>query len=406
MKPIVYEKNQHKIKIEDIDPDALHIIEVLQANGYSAYLVGGGVRDLLLNYTPKDFDISTDALPEEVKSLFPFCFLVGKRFRLAHVRMHHKTFEVSTFRKGDNSSDVLIYNDNEWGTEVDDVLRRDFTVNGLFYDPKSEAILDYVGGVKDAKKNLLHCIGDPYIRFKQDPVRMIRLLKFRARFGLKPQPKMIDALKDLKEEILKSSPMRILEEILKMLESGSSLPFMKILLEHDVFSIMFPNFANVLTEEIVNSIFSFLTEVDSSILNENKRAPKRAFLVACLVFPVFQKHIQILYEKNPKKTHLAKIHHEAFNLTAFLFDPHIKITKKILSEAAEILFMQYLFTPLSKRKKQCKIPKSKRFSQSLKFFALRASLEPGLTEIYNEWMYYYKKHKKQNDSPKRKQRIT
>ena len=219
---------------------------------------------------------------------------------------------------------------------------------------------------------------------------------------------MIEALYDLREEILKSSPMRILEEILRMLESGSSVPFLKNLIEHNFLSTLFPHLEKVLTKQILDTIFSLLVDVDGSILNENKRSPKRAFLVSCIIFPIFQKHIQILYNKNPRKTHIGKIHQEAFNLTIYLFDPHIKITKKILSEVAEILYTQYIFTPITKkRKKICKIPKSRYFYSALKFFQLRINIEPGLQEIYSEWNYYYTKHKetmKNKPSPIKKGR--
>lgn len=405
MKPIIYSQTSHQIQLADIDPDALYILEVLQSNGFSAYLVGGGVRDLLLNYKPKDFDISTNALPEEIKAIFSGCFIVGKRFKLAHVRINHKTFEVSTFRKGDNNDDSLIFNDNQWGTEKDDVMRRDFTVNGLFYDFQNETIIDYVGGVKDAKNNHLHCIGDPYIRFKQDPVRMIRLLKFRARFGLQPEQKMLEALSLLKKEILKSSPLRILEEILRMLESGSSVPFLKTLIEHNFLSTLFPHLESVLTDKLLDKIFSYLLEVDKSILNENKRPPKRAFLVTCIIFPIFQKHIQMLYADSPRKTHLGKIHQEAFALTIYLFDPHIKITKKILSDVAEILYMQYLFTPLSKKKpKPERLTKNRNYSSGIKFLRLRAYYEPGLATTFQQWNEHYLAYRKKRDHQRKEKK--
>ncbi len=397
-----YTKKEHKIAINLIDADALVVLDTLRKNGYIAYLVGGSVRDLLLNYQPKDYDISTSALPEQVKRCFSNCFLVGKRFRLAHVRLNHKTFEVSTFRKGDNEDDALIYNDNEWGTEFEDVTRRDFTVNGLFYCSESETIIDYVGGVEDAKKGLLRCIGNPYIRFKQDPVRMIRLLKFRARFGLTPDEEMIEALFALRYEILKSSPIRILEEILRMLESGSSVAFFKNLQKHGFLETLLPNLANHFETPIEHEIYSFLGEVDRSILVENAKIPYRSVLVACIVFPVFDQRIQEIYKSNPKKAHLGRIQDEAFGITSNLFEPTLRITKKILSEVASILTTQYRFTPLQKKKRMvCKIPRTPDFSSALKFFYLRAALEPGFTDIYNEWRYYYDKEKTDNPKPKR-----
>jgi poly(A) polymerase len=395
-----YTKDQHAIEKHLIDEDALDVLETLRQNGYIAYLVGGSVRDLLLNYRPKDYDISTNALPEQVKKCFPQCFIVGKRFRLAHVRVHNKIFEVATFRKGDNEDDTLIYNDNEWGTELEDVSRRDFTVNGLFYCSESETIIDYVGGVEDAKKGFLRCIGNPYIRFKQDPVRMIRLLKFRSRFGLTPDEEMIEALFALRKEILKSSPMRILEELLRMLESGSSVPFLKNLQKHGFLQTLLPNLADHFQTPLEHKIYTLLGEVDRSILIDQARIPFRSVLVSCLVFPVFDNKMQEIYKSSPRKAHLGRIQDEAFLVTSTLFEPSLKITKKILADVAGILTTQYRFTPLQKKKATiCKIPKSPDFSAALKFFKLRADVEPGFTDIYNEWKYYYEKHKTEHPRP-------
>lgn len=225
MQPKIYSVSEHVIDQSLIDPDALLTINKLREAGHTAYLVGGGVRDLLLKRAPKDFDISTSALPEQVKQVFHRnCILIGRRFRLAHVRFGHKILEVSTFRSGENDSD-LILQDNKWGSAQEDVLRRDFTINGLYYDPSNHTIIDYVGGWEDIQKNMLRTIGDPYIRFKQDPVRMIRLLKFRARFGLDIDMESRKALVNCRDEIVKSSPARVLEEIFRMLESGASAPF-------------------------------------------------------------------------------------------------------------------------------------------------------------------------------------
>ena len=179
-----YSKEVHGIDRLAIDPKAIYVLEKLHASSYIAYLVGGSVRDLLLKKKPKDFDISTSAKPEEIKALFPSAILIGKRFRLAHVRFGRKIIEVSTFRAGDIDSEALITEDNIWGNPKEDALRRDFTINGLFYDPKKEEIIDYVAGYSDLKNRMLRTIGFPLQRFKQDPVRMIRCLKFQARFAL------------------------------------------------------------------------------------------------------------------------------------------------------------------------------------------------------------------------------
>ena len=153
--PILYSPQAHHIDASLIDPDALEVIQKLQEHGHIAYLVGGGVRDLLSGATPKDFDVSTSARPEEVKKVFGRrCLLIGRRFRLAHIRFGKKVIEVATFRRRDSDEGELIVEDNAWGTPEEDALRRDFTLNGLFYNPLDETIIDYVGGVRDLEKGL------------------------------------------------------------------------------------------------------------------------------------------------------------------------------------------------------------------------------------------------------------
>ena len=154
MQPKSYSLEEHKIELDKVDHHALYVLEKLRAAGYQAYLVGGSVRDLLLGVKPKDFDISTSAKPEEIKKLFRNCLLIGRRFRLAHIRFGRKVLEVSTFRAGDIENEELIIRDNIWGSEEEDVIRRDFTINGLFYDSANQTVIDYVKGFPDAKKKV------------------------------------------------------------------------------------------------------------------------------------------------------------------------------------------------------------------------------------------------------------
>ena len=258
----------HQLPIQKVDVHALYVMEKLKQAGYVAYLVGGSVRDLLLNHTPKDFDISTSAKPEEIKKLFNNCILIGRRFRLAHVRFGKKILEVSTFRAGDPEKEELILRDNVWGYPEEDALRRDFTINGLFYDPSNQTIIDYVDGYTDIKRKYLRTIGQPFVRFKQDPVRMLRLLKFQARFGLEVDPDAHIALVECREEIVKSSPARIVEEMLRMLESGAAKSFIQLLTHHGLMSHLLPGIASFIEKEQESDlIYCFLQEIDSVFLD-------------------------------------------------------------------------------------------------------------------------------------------
>jgi len=220
--PRILSRAEHIISRKNIDPDALKVLYRLKNNGFVAYLVGGGVRDLLLERRPKDFDISTSAHPAQVKKLFRNCFVVGRRFRLCHVRFGRKVIEVSTFRSQaePEDGDTLIRRDNTFGTPEQDAFRRDFSVNALFYDIATFSVIDWVGGLKDLRERVIRAIGDPGVRFREDPVRMLRAVALAARLGFTIDRDSVEAIRALRGEIVRSSPARILEEIYKILRQG------------------------------------------------------------------------------------------------------------------------------------------------------------------------------------------
>jgi poly(A) polymerase len=382
----VYPSTEHQLPIEQIDPDALYVIERLQQAGFIAYLVGGSVRDILLGKPPKDFDISTSALPEEIKKLFRNCILIGRRFRLAHIRFGKKIIEVSTFRSGDIASESLIVRDNEWGSPEEDAIRRDFTINGLFYDPSEQLVIDYVDGFIDLKKGFLRTIGQPYLRFKQDPVRMIRLLKFQARFGFDIEEDSKIALAECRAEIAKSASARVLEEILRMLESGAAKSFFELVTHHGLLQPIFPSLSAFLETHEGEEIYSYLEEVDTSFHERGMPTLDRSVLLACLAFPCFQKRLEKNFLQREKIPHLGEIQQEAFALIDQLFPPLFRLPRRMKWVLAFILISQYRITPLDKRKPhRLRPPRDPDFPLALKFFEIRACLEPGLQSILEEW---------------------
>jgi len=254
VEPTIVPRAAHKISRRDIDSGALKVLYQLHEHNYVAYLVGGSVRDLLLGRRPKDFDIGTSAHPHQVKKLFRNCWIIGRRFRLAHVKFGPKTIEVATFRRlveaseltpeieaadaiadsGSSAPDAvdessngnrpsqarLIHRDNTYGTPEEDAFRRDFTVNALFYDIGTFAIIDYVGGLEDLERRLIRCIGDPSVRFIEDPVRMLRAVVLAARLQFTIDEPILDAIKVHRHEIARSAPARLMEEFYKILRSG------------------------------------------------------------------------------------------------------------------------------------------------------------------------------------------
>jgi poly(A) polymerase len=248
--PVIVPREQHAISRKQIDPDALKVLYRLHQNDHVAYLVGGSVRDLLLGRRPKDFDIGTSAHPYQVKRLFKNCWIIGRRFRLAHVRFGAKTIEVATFRRqlsaqelaapddqpagvdmgedradgADTSEarDRLLHRDNTFGTPEEDAFRRDFTINALFYDIGSFSIIDYTGGLHDLQEGVVRCIGDPVERFQEDPVRMLRAVAMAARLGFRIDAPIDEAIAAHRTDIARSAPARLMEELYKLLRSGSA----------------------------------------------------------------------------------------------------------------------------------------------------------------------------------------
>src|SRR5687768_133550 len=238
-----------------IDPDADRVVRKLTRAGHKAYLVGGCVRDLLVGRSPKDFDCATSATPNEVKALFRNCRIIGRRFRLAHVFFGPKIIETSTFRanpredEDDDSPDLLIRRDNVFGTETEDARRRDFTINGLFYDVEKEEVIDYVGGLPDLDARLVRTIGDPDVRFQEDPVRMLRAIKFAARLEFGFEPTTWRALLRWRGEISKCAPPRLLEEIHRLLRGGAARRSFELLVETGVLAVLSPYLAGLMEGE-------------------------------------------------------------------------------------------------------------------------------------------------------------
>lgn len=238
VEPIVLPRSEHTLSRRDIDPDALKVMSRLQELGHTAYLVGGSVRDLLLQRRPKDFDVGTSAQPHQIKRAFRNCWIIGRRFRLAHVKFGSKTIEVATFRRNVRTDETdghevqtnggsppgvperLIQRDNAYGTPEEDAFRRDFTINALFYDSSTRSIIDYVGGLQDLDARVVRSIGDPYERFQEDPVRMFRAVVLAERLGFTMDPAVVKGIEDLGSYIRFSAPARLMEEYFKLLRSG------------------------------------------------------------------------------------------------------------------------------------------------------------------------------------------
>ena len=249
--PTIYTRDQHSLSRNFLDADALKIMYRLVRAGFKAYLVGGGVRDVLLGKVPKDFDIATDATPRQVKTLFRNSRIIGRRFKLVHIFFaNQKYVEVATFRDGTPSGeeapeddvDSHVNHDNFFGTAQTDALRRDLTINALFYDVSDYSIIDYVGGIKDLRDKIIRVIGDPYERFVEDPVRMVRVVRHAARTGFEIEKKCLGVLNEHRELIKNASQVRVYEELKKDLISGYILDSLRLLNKTGLLPLLLPKF--------------------------------------------------------------------------------------------------------------------------------------------------------------------
>jgi len=306
--PVVVPRADHAISRKEIDPDALRVLYRLHQNNYLAYLVGGSVRDLLLKRRPKDFDIGTSAHPYQVKRLFRNCWIIGRRFRLAHVRFGTKTVEVATFRRQLSAEELaaldaqppahgipvdehqpgqpdrLLHRDNTFGTPEEDAFRRDFTVNALFYDISSFSIIDYTGGLRDLDARVIRCIGDPEERFQEDPVRMLRAVAMAARLDFAIDPPIDAAIAKHRQEIARSAPARLIEEFYKLLRAGAAERAFRMMAERRLLEPI----AHQLQKNAGEGMWRSLSALDSyrRRFEETPETLTNALLLGSLIVPL------------------------------------------------------------------------------------------------------------------------
>lgn len=305
-------QDQHGINPKLIDRHARTVIETLLDAGYDAYLVGGCVRDLILGKNPKDFDVATNALPEQIAPLFRRGRIIGKRFRLVHVRFGREVIEVATFRAGADMVDDLetteagrIIADNVYGEEYEDAFRRDFTINALFYDIRDDSVLDYVGGFADLQARKLHVIGDPEKRFREDAVRMLRAIRFSAKLGLGLDGELESTIRRLGYLLEDQSRARLFDEVIKLLQGGAAIKTMSLLCRYGFVEMLFPVVDPQRLCDDLNDCVSLLCHAlrntDARIHQGKSVTP--AFMFAALLWePVRQRYEELLAQGEPPIT--------------------------------------------------------------------------------------------------------
>lgn len=297
-------RDQHPISRKDISPNALRVLYRLRDGGHQAYLVGGAVRDLLVGRHPKDYDVATDATPEQVKHLFRNCRLIGRRFRLAHVVFGREIIEVATFRANsdDGSGDRQVHDDgrllrdNVYGSIEDDAVRRDFTANALYYTTEDFSVRDFVGGYEDVQNRVMRLIGDPGTRYREDPVRMLRVVRFAAKLDFTIDPATAEPIAGLAPLLAEAAPARLFEECLKLFLSGHAQACFEGLERHGLLAALFPETAAALAANRSGALRRMLVEglrgTDARVRADEPVSP--AFLFALLLWPAYCRALMAL----------------------------------------------------------------------------------------------------------------
>ncbi len=377
--PFILSRAEHCISRNQVDEHALKVLYRLNRQGHRAYLVGGSVRDLLLGRMPKDFDVGTDATPSQVKSLFRNCFLVGRRFRLAHIRFRGNLLvEVATFRRNpdegelpENGDDHFHFVQNVFGSPREDAFRRDFTINALFYNIDDFSVIDHVGGLKDLEERVLRMIGDPLVRFEEDPVRMLRALEFSARLDFAIDDKIIAAIDQRRQLLSSASSARLREEIMELFRHRVAGQVCELAQRYGLLDQLFGEIPFLpQTFELLNLIDQ-RTAADTPI--------RESLALAGLTLPAF-------FERCPAERSLHL--NDALVVADELLRPHClnySIAQGIRCEARDLLLGCFRLTRGRGMKGEARFLRHPFMLQILELFALWCEIDHSLNDTYASW---------------------
>lgn len=389
-----------------LDPDAVRVVERLQSAGFEAYLVGGCVRDLLLGRAPKDFDVATDARPRQIRKIFRNCRIIGRRFKLAHVVFRRPDgtehiIETATFRRApqqmdSGASSLLIRDDNEFGSAAEDAERRDFTINALFFDPRTWVILDYVGGLEDIARRRIETIGDPNIRLREDPVRILRAVKFASRLEFRIAFDTFDAMVRHAMDLQMAAIPRILEEILRLLRSGHAYEAFLLLARCGALSVIVPEVAEFLERQArsgasgqrhVDGFWRLLQALDRGVHAGD--AVTSAYLHSVLFFPVYERACDP-EEHRGRPRHPLAVADSVFDSIG----QRLRIPRADVARAKEICSAQFRFLARpSKRFRPGLFVEQRYFVEALALFRARCFSSGGPWEVYDAWYQLFRRRR-------------
>jgi poly(A) polymerase len=392
--PVIVPRTHHSISRDSIHPNALKVLYRLHHANFAAYLVGGGVRDLLVGLRPKDFDVATDAHPEQIQHLFRNCRLIGRRFRLAHVYFHDSIVEVATFRANISESsethprtaEGMILRDNIYGSLAEDAWRRDFTINALYYNISNFSVVDYTGGMHDIEQRVIRTIGDPVQRYQEDPVRMLRAVRLAAKLYFTLEPATEKPIFEMGNLLQNVPAARLTEEMIKIYKSGRAHETFKLLHHYGLFPILFPQVADCLDGEHSQIYIQFMdlafTSADERLAEQ--KPLNSAFLFAVLLWAPLQMRLQ---QNLATGLPLYPALHLAMQTVTRQQIKTISLPRQLTTTMQDIWLLQYRF-PQRTPKWAFRVLHHPRFRAAYDFLLLRSQAGEEAQELATWWTHF------------------
>jgi poly(A) polymerase len=415
---VVIERSDHPISRRSVPENVLKVLYRLHRSGYRAYLCGGSVRDLLMGGTPKDFDVVTDAHPSEVRRLFRNSRIIGRRFRLVHIIFQDQVVEVATFRRepdravqapdDESEENLLITDDNTFGSPLQDARRRDFTINSLFYNIADFSVIDYTGGIEDLGEGRVRVIGDPDLRFREDPVRMMRAIEFASRLGFEIESGTYEGILRHRNDILKASPPRVSEEILELLRRGWSRGAIRLMVDTGLLAPLLPEIYNSIRGDRAPYFWKMLEVLDRTV--QAGRKVSDAVSLSVLMLPWVMEEIEQEEKRRDSRMRIGEV-------IVYIRDQIQPIcarmalaagTRHQIEQALETLWR--LLEPPSDRRSQFRAVYREPFNDALALLELYALSSGRHIEVFREWQAFSLRVKRaqqeatETAAPKRRRR--
>ena len=417
----IIDRANHAISRRRIPENVLKVLYRLHRSGYRAYLCGGSVRDLLMNRPPKDFDVATDAHPMEIRRLFRNSRIIGRRFRLVHILFQDMTVEVSTFRREperaaqtEDTENLLITDDNTFGSPLQDARRRDFTINALFYNIADFSVIDYIGGINDLTEGLVRVIGDPDVRFREDPVRMMRAIEFASRLGFQIEEKTWEAIGRHRNDILKASPPRVSEEILELLRRGWSRGAGKLMVSSGLLEPLLPEVFRTISGDRTPYFWKMLEVLDRTV--QAGRKISDAVLLSVLFLPWIVQELEAEEQRRgvSRSDDAVHVRMRISDVIIFIRDLIQPIcarmalsagTRHQIEQALETLWR--LLEAPTDRRSQIRFVYREPFSDALALLELFALSSGRFVEQYRQWQQFAQKVRRTDEvapTPRKRKR--